>query len=274
MSSAAGDGSDLLGDVRIAAPGASGTGNGRQCLRFWRHGCHFGDDSTCFWRHPEGPHVVLQRAILREVPRTQLVEVAFTHAICFGRWLTREPLRPRAVHLEFAAPAYVEEHRRIFGCPVRFAQPRSEIVLDPALLQSPVVFADASARDTFVAHAEKLLGRLEGGRSAGERVLAVLSERIPGGMPDIDQTARRLHTSTRTLQRKLREERLSFTGLVDRARRSLVVEFLGNSRFSLGEISYLLGFADLSTFYRAFRRWMGTTPSAYWHSVAGGVARE
>lgn len=69
--------------------------------------------------------------------------------------------------------------------------------------------------------------------------------------------------SERTLQRKLRREHTSFGAVLDEARRELAVRYVADERFGLVEVSYLLGFAQPSSFHRAFRRCIGTTPAAY-----------
>lgn len=102
---------------------------------------------------------------------------------------------PEAVHVVHPVPSYLSEYERIFQCPLRFEQPRNEIVFRRADLGLPVALADSVARNMFVAHAEKLLRHMDDERTMGEQVLAILMEKKPGGMPDIGETARRLHTT-------------------------------------------------------------------------------
>ena len=67
--------------------------------------------------------------------------------------------------------------------------------------------------------------------------------------------------SPRTLQRRLADEGARFHDLVDELRRELALEYVRDRRRPLGEIAYLLGYAELSPFLRAFKRWTGKTPS-------------
>jgi AraC-like DNA-binding protein len=71
-----------------------------------------------------------------------------------------------------------------------------------------------------------------------------------------------LHVSERSLQRRLDAEGTSFAQLVDEVRRDLALRYVADARIALGEVAYLLGFAEPSPFYRAFKRWTGMTPSA------------
>jgi AraC-like DNA-binding protein len=69
--------------------------------------------------------------------------------------------------------------------------------------------------------------------------------------------------SPRTLQRRLADEQTSYQALVREVREDLASGYLTESRLSISEIAYLLGFSDVSTFHRAFRRWTHETPRAY-----------
>ena len=66
--------------------------------------------------------------------------------------------------------------------------------------------------------------------------------------------------STRTLQRHLKNEGTSFQAALNETRESLARHYLMNSAMSAGEISFLLGYEDPNSFYRAFRSWTGLTP--------------
>ena len=68
--------------------------------------------------------------------------------------------------------------------------------------------------------------------------------------------------SERSLQRRLEAEGTRFAALVDAVRKDLALRYLADPRLALGEVAYLLGFAEPSPFHRAFKRWTGTTPAA------------
>ena len=64
------------------------------------------------------------------------------------------------------------------------------------------------------------------------------------------------------MQRKLKAQGMSFRKLLDDTRRQLAEQYLKDSTLSVSEIAYLLGFAEVSSFSRAFRRWTGHAPRA------------
>jgi AraC-like DNA-binding protein len=76
-------------------------------------------------------------------------------------------------------------------------------------------------------------------------------------------SARALHQSASTLQRRLRREGTTYQRLLDATRRELALEYLKHGGHSLADITFLLGFADQSNFTRAFRRWTGKTPRQF-----------
>jgi len=86
--------------------------------------------------------------------------------------------------------------------------------------------------------------------------------------PDIETVADVLGYSRRTLTRRLGQEGSSFLQIKDRLRRALALQLLATGRWSVEAISARVGFADLTTFHRAFRKWTGTTPLGYQRSSA------
>jgi AraC-like DNA-binding protein len=91
-------------------------------------------------------------------------------------------------------------------------------------------------------------------------VRSVLSARLAEGDASLAVVAGQLATTERALQRRLAHEGVTFESVLDDLRHDLARRYLADPRISVAEIAYLLGYADPSPFYRAFRRWTGTTP--------------
>jgi AraC-like DNA-binding protein len=96
-----------------------------------------------------------------------------------------------------------------------------------------------------------------------DQVLRALISSLPTGGLTIEAAAQRLAMTPRTLQRRLAETNDTFSQLVDEARLTTAQHYLSDDRLTLGEISYLLGFNEPSTFHKAFRRWKGVPPGAW-----------
>ncbi len=85
----------------------------------------------------------------------------------------------------------------------------------------------------------------------------------PGRAWSIDALADELHTSSRTLQRRLKSESSSFSSLVAEVRMAAAAELLGRTAQSPAEIGYVCGFSDQAHFTRDFKRYTAFTPSAF-----------
>jgi AraC-like DNA-binding protein len=123
--------------------------------------------------------------------------------------------------------------------------------------------SNAKMWDYFEPGLKHNLAELNATATHAERVQAALLELIPAGMASIESAAKKLGTSTRTLQRKLRGEGSSFQAMLNETRKDLALHYLQTSRMSGAEISFLLGFEDPNSFFRAFRGWTGETPERF-----------
>jgi AraC-like DNA-binding protein len=86
---------------------------------------------------------------------------------------------------------------------------------------------------------------------------------LPRGLPTMDQVARELAMSPRTLRRRLATEGLTFERVRDDVLAAIARDRLRDRRQSIAEVAYVLGFSDVRAFNRAFRRWAGVTPGEY-----------
>lgn len=100
-----------------------------------------------------------------------------------------------------------------------------------------------------------------GRRSFARHAEQALDPLLPAGDVHLDALAARMGLSRRTLQRRLAAEGLTFEGLVERVRRRRATRCLRRTAMPVKELAYRLGFADPSTFSRAFKRWTGASPS-------------
>ena len=139
------------------------------------------------------------------------------------------------------------------------------------ILVLPIPSADpqafAALRD--LAEARLREQRTGGDGSIAEAVQACIYERMSQGDIDLAAVASRLKMAPRTLQRRLREAKVSFSNLVNDARREQAKLYLANGGVSMIEIALLLGFSEQSTFNHAFRAWFGTTPGQWRAAVRG-----
>ena len=96
----------------------------------------------------------------------------------------------------------------------------------------------------------------------------VLPAYLPDGSPDIRQAARLANMSLRTFQRRLREQGVTYSQLLEELRHDLAIYFLRDPTRHAAEVSRELGYRDPAIFTRAFRRWTGSTPSEFRRSFS------
>jgi AraC-like DNA-binding protein len=102
----------------------------------------------------------------------------------------------------------------------------------------------------------------ENAKALKERIRSFLLANAYLGIPSLEQLAANFNTSPRSLQRKLQEEGVTYQEVADSIRKSLALHYL-SSGSPVKEISYILGYNELSAFSRAFKRWTGRTPVTY-----------
>jgi AraC-like DNA-binding protein len=170
--------------------------------------------------------------------------------------------RPQRVVFGHPRPRDTAEHARIFDCPVSFGgDEHLRLEFDAGDLERPVPGADRSLLPIVEQHLDKLLERLSGA-SLVQDVRTALAEMLCDGSPNLRAVAKRLGMSVRTLQRRLEEHDVVFRDLVQEVRRELAERYLAERDANLTEVAFLLGYSELSSFDRAFRRWTGSTPVA------------
>ena len=133
----------------------------------------------------------------------------------------------------------------------------------------PFLTANEALWSAFEPELRRRLGELTAAATPAERVHAALLEGLPSGESSLAATARRLGLSTRSLQRILQQEGTSYKELVKETRLRLARHYLTKTRLAYTEISFLIGFEEPSSFFRAFREWTGQTPEALRLAVGG-----
>lgn len=168
-----------------------------------------------------------------------------------------------AVYFKHAPRGDIAVYESHFGCPVYFGSGRDAILVSETSLDAPNRLGDATIAGFFDQHLEQALDVLSSDDHLEQRVRRIVSRLLSEGVPTLSFVAGELGISARTLQRRLADQGHSYQGLVDLARKDLAQRLLRETRYSLGEIAFLTGFAEQSGFNRAFKRWAGETPRSY-----------
>jgi AraC-like DNA-binding protein len=178
--------------------------------------------------------------------------------VALARIGTRTRLRPlRATSPQ--PPADNAPIREYFGCEIDTGRSQT-IVFATDDASRPFLTANERMWEFFEPELRRRLDQLDRESSTADRVQAALFELLPTGSSGIGDVARSLAVSTRTLQRRLREEGTNYQATLNTTRESLAHHYLSDETLTVGQISFLLGYETPSSFYRAFHAWTGRTP--------------
>lgn len=168
-----------------------------------------------------------------------------------------------AVYFEHARPAHHTAYTQVFGHQVQFEQPVTGIDFAGELLDRPRLLHQAELYQLFETHAERSLELLPQPRSLTQQLQRYLAAQPIARVPDLPQAARALNTSARSLRRRLAREGVSYRDIKQTALQHSATRLLRDPLRTLQEIAHALGFADASSFNRAYKRWAGLTPGQF-----------
>ena len=169
---------------------------------------------------------------------------------------------PLAADFMHEQPDDLAEYRRLFGnCPLQFGAKANRLVIDAATAAKPIAGRDARLYSVLEADLERLLSAMPQG--VLDAVRHEIAQSLSHGVPSIDEVAKRMQLSRRSLQRRLADEGYTYKQLVEQLREQLAKQYLAAVDQPLLEIALLLGYSELSAFIRAFRRWTGDTPQRF-----------
>jgi len=208
------------------------------------------------------------------VPRhsdRQQIEFWITALVRECRELTRQHVVPKSIKFAHRRLDIASELDKFAGVAIEFGARVDEIALPRTVKDVSLVSADHYLNELLVAYCDearaKRAVRSGGVRLEVENAIALL---LPHGEARLEEVARRLGISRRTLTRRLSAEGTSFTKVLNLLRIDLARRHLGDQDLSISQIAWLLGYQEVSAFTHAFKRWTGRTPREA-RSCEGGV---
>jgi AraC-like DNA-binding protein len=146
------------------------------------------------------------------------------------------------------------------GCRLGFSGKFNQIVFRSAWLNRPANLGNRTTYPAIEALCDNLLEELKSRTGVAGKIRALLLRDITNP-PTLAAIARALDVSDRSLRRQLREQGISFRGLLDELRMQIALKYLRTTRLATEDIALALGFSDAANFRRAFRRWTNKSPS-------------
>jgi AraC-like DNA-binding protein len=202
-------------------------------------------------------------------PTRQATELATAALLGIVRELLGRQWEPLSLCFTHPAPASLAAHLAAFGPRLQFGHEFTGLVFYSAELDAANTAADPLLRP-YAEQLQRALGAPPA-RGVTGQVTQLVEMLLPVGRCSTSQAARSLGITERTLHRRLAAEGQSFSAIVHATREGLAERYLSTDRYSLTDVSELLGFAAPSAFSRWFRGRFGVTPTA-WRGTAGGPA--
>ncbi|WP_043257368.1 AraC family transcriptional regulator [Pseudomonas knackmussii] len=224
---------------------------------------HLLNDSLALYVDEEGRTVILREELLTvpPMPIRQGIELAIgvLYRLCGA--LLGPHWQPLSVNFTHDAPTDLQVHRRLFHCKIEFGSEFNGIVCPAAALDAANPMADPA----MVRHARSFVDSLPGASDGStlNEVRKAIYLFLPMGRATIEQIAQSLGLNVRTLQRRLEDNGVTFSDLINEVRRELVLRYLENPRYTLGRIADLLGYSMPSSFTRWFALQFGMAPAAW-----------
>lgn len=204
------------------------------------------------------------RAAPAVLPVTHDAWVGVITALCRKSHPTMQDglFQPAGIRLAHPRNAGTAALQRYLACPVQTDATFTGLAFTAEQLDAPL----PGGHPGLALNAEKILAATRATLQSGDtssQVRAHLLDMLPSGEISRAAVARRMHLTERTLQRRLEAEQFGFTELLQQTRLELAQNLLRDPEHDVQDVAFILGFAEISSFTRAFRRWTGQAPSSW-----------
>ncbi len=213
-------------------------------------------------RRIEFPLVVAEHNYVQEDPR-QPMECTIAALVSIAGQLIGRQLPIDEIYFRHPAPADLHEHARILQAPVRFSRPIDGLRVPAGVVDWPILFSDPSLLARHESNVQDCLRAVGDVQDVTRRARQTVAELLRGDTPAVEDVARRMGMSARSLQRALAGERSTYREVVDGVRKDLALWHLRQPNISVAQVALLLGFSEPSAFHRSFKRWPGATPRTF-----------
>lgn len=186
----------------------------------------------------------------------------FTYSTEMCRVNLGKSFNPVSITFAHQAPDCSSQFFAYFRCPVQFDAEENSMTISYQDVDKKLASSNPHLAQLTDQVMIKYMANLDKADIVSRAKAAIL-DRLPSGNVTESSVANALLVSKRTMQRQLQAEKTSFKLLLNEVRSELADKYIRDNHLSLTEISFLLGFSEMSSFSRAFKRWTGESPSAF-----------
>jgi len=189
-----------------------------------------------------------------------LIEEMFSSMLMTTRFLVGAHFKPAMIEVVYPRPPHVARYRELFGCPVNFSRRRNRFIVDKAWMNTPLATHDALVAESVRDLIESSLLSQRARDDFGSTIERAIRENLRA-LPPLERLAADMHTSERTLRRRLSSAGFSYQSLLESVRKARALELLTHSTCAVSEVAAETGFNDVRNFRKAFKRWTGVAPT-------------
>lgn len=206
--------------------------------------------------------VVFEHSIRFPIYQTHnriLVELAFSAVVTALTQLMGKNPEFKEFWFTSGKPQHLKYYNESFTGLLKFGQKADAIVMDSDQFNQIIPESRPYINDLLMPHADALMARRN--HLFSDHVEQIVMENLHEGTVNIEMVSEKLNMSRWTLNRKLKKEGLSFKSCLNTIRKKTAFHYLDKQDVSMTEIAFLLGYSELSSFSRAFKKWTGENPS-------------
>lgn len=171
-------------------------------------------------------------------------------------------IQPTMLRVSYPPPPHWRDYEAVFHCPVEFGAAHCEMVFPVEYLERRPAQANMITAETCEELCSNMLHRLKQSSDLVARIRNLLLANARSA-PSLENIARRVHMSPRSLRRKLQSDGTSYQRILAEVRALLAKEYLATTDLSIEKIADLIGFSHVANFQSAFKRWANQTPTEF-----------
>lgn len=193
----------------------------------------------------------------------EITDFAIANGLLSARKLTRQDIIPLQIEFKYNKPDDISLYQEIFKCPLYFGKKVNRIQYSLSIMDYKIPTYNPFLLNILKDFAQKTIRENASEKDIVTEVKSIIVKAEEFKIPREDEIAARLGISRRTLQKKLHEQDTSFQEIRELVLKELAITYLKSNTISNKEIAWILGYNDISNYYRAFKRWTGGTPNDY-----------
>lgn len=188
------------------------------------------------------------------------VELALATIVNYTRQFTGRHIVPIRVEFSHRRPCPDQRFETFFGCDIEWERPGNRVYFETEVMKLRQITHDPSLLEALLFYMDTQMKVRGEDRALIDKVRHVISTTLSEGEVHIQDVARQLGMSQRSLQRHLKAMNAVFSDLVEECRKHLAEDYVRSTAYPLTEIALMLGYGELSSFSRAYKRWTGESP--------------